>query len=59
MSQKPQNIGVKLSQATRSCGCNSPDRKTLHCYKLKFRVKNPNQIQLSRKYANLIAAPQL
>jgi len=59
MSQKPQNIGVTLSQATRSCGCNSPDRKTLHCYKLKFRVKNPNQIQLSRKYANLIAAPQL
>jgi len=59
MSQKTQNIGVTLSQATRSCGCNSPSRKTLRCDKLKFRVKNPNQIQLSRKYNNLIAAPPL
>jgi len=59
MNQKTQNIGVTLSQATRSCGCNSPDRKTLRCDKLNFRVKNPNQIQLRRKYANLIAAPQL
>ena len=59
MSQKTQNIGVTLSQATRSCGCNSPDRKTLRSDKLKFRVNNPNQIQLSRKYTNLIAAPPL
>jgi len=59
MSQKTQNIGVTLSQATRSCGCNSPSRKTLRCDKLKFRVNNPNQIQTDRKYTNLIAAPPL
>ena len=59
MSQKTQNIGVTLSQATRSCGCNSPDRKTLRFDKLNFRVNNPNQIQTDRNYTNLIAAPPL
>ena len=59
MSQKTQNIGVTLSQATRSCGCNSPSRKTFRFEKLFHRVNNPNQTISHRKYANLIAAPQL
>ena len=59
MSQKTQNIGVTLSQGTRSCGCNSPNRKTFRFEKLFHRVNNPNQIQTDRKYTNLIAAPPL
>jgi hypothetical protein len=37
MGHETQNIGVTLKQGTRSCGCNSPDRKKFRFDKLKYK----------------------
>lgn len=40
MRHETQNIGVTLKQGTRSCGCNSPDRKKFRFDKLKYKKES-------------------